>query len=70
MSGRTEWMIYDANGYTGHLIGAEARRRGLHIVSNILRHWLPSGCCVATAELYPSRTTSSVVRSRDYRHVL
>ena len=29
MSGRTEWMIYGANGYTGHLAAAEARRRGL-----------------------------------------
>jgi short subunit dehydrogenase-like uncharacterized protein len=29
MSVRTEWMIYGANGYTGHLVAAEARRRGL-----------------------------------------
>jgi short subunit dehydrogenase-like uncharacterized protein len=29
MSGRAEWMIYGANGYTGHLVAAEARRRGL-----------------------------------------
>ena len=29
MSGRTEWMIYGANGYTGHLAAAEATRRGL-----------------------------------------
>jgi short subunit dehydrogenase-like uncharacterized protein len=29
MVGRTEWMIYGANGYTGHLVAAEARRRGL-----------------------------------------
>jgi short subunit dehydrogenase-like uncharacterized protein len=29
MSGRTEWMIYGANGYTGHLVAAEARRRDL-----------------------------------------
>ena len=28
MSDRTEWMIYGANGYTGHLVAAEARRRG------------------------------------------
>jgi len=24
MSGRTEWMIYGANGYSGHLVAAEA----------------------------------------------
>src|SRR5215469_5466683 len=29
MSGRTEWMIYGANGYTGRLVAAEARRREL-----------------------------------------
>ncbi len=29
MSSRTEWMIYGANGYTGRLVAAEARRRGL-----------------------------------------
>jgi len=32
MSGRTEWMIYGANGYTGHLVAAEAKRRGLNPV--------------------------------------
>jgi DNA-binding transcriptional LysR family regulator len=32
MSGRTEWMIYGANGYSGHLVAAEARRRGLNPV--------------------------------------
>jgi short subunit dehydrogenase-like uncharacterized protein len=32
MSGRAEWMIYGANGYTGHLVAAEARRRGLNPV--------------------------------------
>jgi short subunit dehydrogenase-like uncharacterized protein len=32
MSGHTEWMIYGANGYTGHLVAAEARRRGLNPV--------------------------------------
>jgi short subunit dehydrogenase-like uncharacterized protein len=32
MSGRTEWMIYGANGYTGRLVAAEARRRGLNPV--------------------------------------
>ena len=32
MSGRTEWMIYGANGYTGNLVAAEARRRGLNPV--------------------------------------
>jgi hypothetical protein len=32
MSSRTEWMIYGANGYTGHLVAAEARRRGLNPV--------------------------------------
>jgi short subunit dehydrogenase-like uncharacterized protein len=26
MSGRTDWMIYGANGYTGRLVAAEARR--------------------------------------------
>ena len=25
---RTEWMIYGANGYTGRLVAAEAKRRG------------------------------------------
>ena len=29
MSGRIEWMIYGANGYTGHLVAVEARRRDL-----------------------------------------
>src|SRR6516162_5819548 len=29
MSGRAEWMIYGANGYTGRLVAAEARRRDL-----------------------------------------
>jgi short subunit dehydrogenase-like uncharacterized protein len=29
MSGRAEWMIYGANGYTGHLVAVEARRRDL-----------------------------------------
>src|SRR5262249_17113481 len=29
MSGRTEWMICGANGYTGRLVAAEARRRDL-----------------------------------------
>jgi short subunit dehydrogenase-like uncharacterized protein len=32
MSSRAEWMIYGANGYTGHLVVAEARRRGLNPV--------------------------------------
>jgi len=32
MSGRTEWMIYGANGYSGRLVAAEARRRGLNPV--------------------------------------
>jgi short subunit dehydrogenase-like uncharacterized protein len=32
MAGRTEWMIYGANGYTGHLVAAEARRQGLRPV--------------------------------------
>src|SRR6516165_6491916 len=32
MSGRTEWMIYGANGYTGRLVAAEARRRDLRPV--------------------------------------
>jgi short subunit dehydrogenase-like uncharacterized protein len=32
MSNRAEWMIYGANGYTGHLVVAEARRRGLNPV--------------------------------------
>jgi hypothetical protein len=30
----------------------------------------PSGCLFATIKLYPSPTKSSVIRSRDYRHVL
>ena len=29
---RADWMIYGANGYTGHLVAAEARRRGLNPV--------------------------------------
>jgi short subunit dehydrogenase-like uncharacterized protein len=29
MSGRTEWMVYGANGYTGHLVAVEAKRRDL-----------------------------------------
>jgi len=32
MADRVEWMIYGANGYTGHLVAAEARYRGLHPV--------------------------------------
>jgi hypothetical protein len=32
MSGRTDWMIYGANGYTGHLVAVETRRRGLNPV--------------------------------------
>ena len=32
MSGRTEWMIYGTNGYSGHLVAAEARRPGLNPV--------------------------------------
>jgi short subunit dehydrogenase-like uncharacterized protein len=32
MADRVEWMIYGANGYTGHLVAAEARRQGLHPV--------------------------------------
>jgi short subunit dehydrogenase-like uncharacterized protein len=32
MSGRIEWMIYGANGYSGHLVAAEARPRGLNPV--------------------------------------
>jgi hypothetical protein len=32
MFGRTDWMIYGANGYTGHLVAAEARRCGLNPV--------------------------------------
>ena len=27
-----DWMIYGANGYTGRLVAAEARRRGLRPV--------------------------------------
>jgi short subunit dehydrogenase-like uncharacterized protein len=29
MADRVEWMIYGANGYTGHLVAVEAKRRGL-----------------------------------------
>jgi short subunit dehydrogenase-like uncharacterized protein len=32
MAERTDWMIYGANGYTGHLVAAEARRQGLRPV--------------------------------------
>jgi len=41
-----------------------------YIEPDILRHWLPSGCCVATTKLYPSRNKSSVIGPCDYRHVL
>jgi short subunit dehydrogenase-like uncharacterized protein len=29
MADRAEWMIYGANGYTGHLVAVEAKRQGL-----------------------------------------
>jgi short subunit dehydrogenase-like uncharacterized protein len=29
MANHAKWMIYGANGYTGHLIAVEAERRGL-----------------------------------------
>ena len=29
MANHANWMIYGANGYTGHLIAVEAKRRGL-----------------------------------------
>jgi short subunit dehydrogenase-like uncharacterized protein len=32
MGDRTKWMIYGANGYTGHLIAVEAKRQGLNPV--------------------------------------
>jgi short subunit dehydrogenase-like uncharacterized protein len=32
MAGRAEWMIYGANGYTGRLVAAEAKRQGLRPV--------------------------------------
>jgi short subunit dehydrogenase-like uncharacterized protein len=32
MADRAEWMIYGANGYTGRLVAAEARRQGLRPV--------------------------------------
>jgi short subunit dehydrogenase-like uncharacterized protein len=32
MADRVEWMIYGANGYTGHLVAVEAKRRGLRPV--------------------------------------
>src|SRR5262249_24527824 len=41
-----------------------------YIEPDILRHWLFSGCCVAITKLYPSLNKSSVIGSRDYRHVL
>ena len=41
-----------------------------YIDPDVLRHWLPSGCCIATTKRYPSRNKSSVIGSRDYRHVL
>src|SRR5262249_2838239 len=40
-----------------------------YIEPDILRHWLLSGCCVATTKLYPSRNKSSVIGPRDYHHV-
>src|SRR5258708_3134826 len=30
MANRARWMIYGANGYTGHLVAVEARRQGLY----------------------------------------
>src|SRR5215469_3030245 len=42
-----------------------ATHRVQHTVS-----WLHPDACVATIELYPSRVESSVIGSRDYRHVL
>jgi short subunit dehydrogenase-like uncharacterized protein len=32
MPDRAKWMIYGANGYTGHLVALEAKRRGLQPV--------------------------------------
>ncbi len=32
MAKRAGWMIYGANGFTGHLVAVEARRRGLEPV--------------------------------------
>src|SRR5258708_37544477 len=32
MANRAGWMIYGANGYTGHLVAVEARRQGLYAV--------------------------------------
>ena len=32
MANRGAWMIYGANGYTGRLVAAEAKRRGLNPV--------------------------------------
>src|SRR5258707_347362 len=32
MANRAGWMIYGANGYTGHLVAVEARRQGLYPV--------------------------------------
>src|SRR5260370_1374331 len=32
MANRARWMIYGANGYTGHLVAVEARRQGLYPV--------------------------------------
>ena len=32
MANRAAWMIYGANGYTGHLVAVEAKRRGLNPV--------------------------------------
>ena len=29
MTNRAAWLIYGANGYTGHLVAVEAKRRGL-----------------------------------------
>jgi hypothetical protein len=36
-----------------------------YIEPDMLRHWLPSGCCVAITKLYPSRNKSSDIGSRD-----
>jgi hypothetical protein len=49
----------------------QAREVHRYIESDIVGHGsLPPDACIATIKLYPSRAESSVIGSRDYRHVL
>jgi hypothetical protein len=63
---RRKWLLRDVLG--GVALWAVSPRgwpTPVSSVTNILRHWLPSGCCVATTKLYPGRNNSSVIGSRE-----